>query len=159
MDQVRLTTVQVGAAGEYFVAAELARMGYLAALTMHNAQGVDIIASSTDGEHSVSIQVKTNRGDKQRWALHSSAEDLSSPNYVYVFVRLHGAGELPDYHIVPSGEVVSRLKKSHARWMSGFKRDGTARKESSLRYFKDLDDEFLDRWDLLGFGKPSAGGR
>jgi hypothetical protein len=43
-----LTTVLSGVSGEYFVAAELSRRGFIASLTLKNAQGIDILASSAD---------------------------------------------------------------------------------------------------------------
>ena len=54
-----------GIAGEYFVAAELTRRGYVASLTLRNTRGIDILASNADATKSVGIQVKTNQGSKQ----------------------------------------------------------------------------------------------
>jgi len=45
----RLPKIQSGIAGEYLVAAELTRRGYVASLTLKNTQGIDILASSAEG--------------------------------------------------------------------------------------------------------------
>ncbi len=50
-----------GLAGEYFVAAELSRMGHLALISLRNWENVDILASRADGTRTVSIQVKTQK--------------------------------------------------------------------------------------------------
>ena len=41
----RLSTGLSDVAGEYFVAAELSRRGYVASLTLRNTRGIDILAS------------------------------------------------------------------------------------------------------------------
>jgi hypothetical protein len=58
----RLSTTLSGIAGEYFVAAELSRRGYVASLTLQNTRGIDILASNGDATKSVGIQVKTKQG-------------------------------------------------------------------------------------------------
>jgi len=56
----KLESNLVGVAGEYLVAGELSRRGYIASITLRNSRGIDIIASSADAEKTVNIQVKTN---------------------------------------------------------------------------------------------------
>ena len=46
-----------GIAGEYFVAGELSRRGYIASITLRNTANIDILASN--GEKTTNIQVKT----------------------------------------------------------------------------------------------------
>lgn len=145
----RLSTIQSGASGEYFVAAELSRRGILAALTMGNSRGVDLIASDVSGSRSVSIQVKTNQHTKRSWVLSSHADELSSPNYFYVFVNLNGEDGMPSFHVVPSSIVSKYCSGRHKAWISGTKRDGTPRKDTSMRKFADFEGEYLARWDLL----------
>mgnify|MGYP003393054714 CR=1 FL=1 len=47
--------VLTGVTGEYFVAAELSRRGYLASITLRNTKGVDILCSNADVSRSVGI--------------------------------------------------------------------------------------------------------
>ena len=65
----RLSTGLCGIAGEYFVAAELSRRGYIASLTLRNTKGIDILASNTDETKSVGIQVKAIQGGGKEWML------------------------------------------------------------------------------------------
>src|SRR5215207_5258446 len=103
----RLSTGLSGVAGEYFVAAELSRRGYVASLTLRNTRGIDILASNLDATKSVGIQVKTNQSDGKEWMLNkkveAEAEDLAA-NLFYVFVRLNGL-KSPEYYVVPRVDV------------------------------------------------------
>ena len=76
----------VGVAGEYLVAGELTLRGYLASITLRNSRGIDIIASSPNGEKSVSIQVKTNNDGQASWILNKKCEEFKSENHYYIFV-------------------------------------------------------------------------
>ena len=49
----RPSTILTGVSGEYFVAAELSRRGYIASITLRNTAGVDVLASSADGSKQV----------------------------------------------------------------------------------------------------------
>ncbi len=57
---------------------------------------------------------------------------------------------MPAFHIVPSIDVAKRIAKGHRTWLSSPKRDGGPRKDTALRRFKDPDNRYLARWDLLG---------
>ena len=46
-------------ASQFFVAAELCRLGYVAVVTMGNTPNTDILCSNTAGTKFVHIQVKT----------------------------------------------------------------------------------------------------
>ena len=63
-DLKKLPSILVGVSGEYFVAAELSRLGYVASVTLRNTRGIDILAANADATRSVGIQVKSNRGKK-----------------------------------------------------------------------------------------------
>ncbi|WP_217266121.1 hypothetical protein [Vibrio cholerae] len=146
----KLETNLVGVAGEYFVAAELSRKGYIAAITLRNSRGIDIIASNGDGTKSVSIQVKTNSNGSDKWILSQKSENFSSDNHYYVFVAMSADGNQPSYHIVPSKYVAEKIKNEHKTWLSIPKKDGKLRKDSSMRTFCDKEKKFLNKWDSLG---------
>ena len=82
--------ILTGISGEYFVAAELSRRGYVASLTLRNTRGIDILVSNRDATKSVGIQVKANRGEKADWLLNKKAEADVATNLFYVFVALRG---------------------------------------------------------------------
>ena len=44
-----------GVAGEYFVAAELSRRGWIAAMTIKNTPNIDVIATTLDGRRTLNI--------------------------------------------------------------------------------------------------------
>ena len=149
MSQPPLSTTLTGVAGEYLVAGELSRRGWIASITLRNTKGVDILVTSEDLGRSVGIQVKTNRGTKPQWMLNKKAEGISNPSVFYALVRLMDGG-VPQYHIVPSTVVTERISRGHREWLGTPGRDGRPHKDTPMRQFKDPADEFLNRWDLLG---------
>lgn len=138
-----------GVAGEYFVAAELSRRGYIASITLRNTKGVDILCSNDDVTRQFGIQVKTNRRSNREWVLNSKSESYFADNLFYVFVNLHGTAKEPDYFIVPSTEVAQYVKETHAAWLKTPGRGGVAHNDSTIRKFTDLNEKYLNRWDLL----------
>src|SRR2546425_12104895 len=100
----KLTTVLCGVAGEYFVAAELSRRGYVASLTLRNTRGIDVLASNSNATRAVGIQVKTNQSDRREWILNRKAEMDVAENLFYVFVRLNRTS-MPAFHIVSRDTV------------------------------------------------------
>lgn len=147
--KTKLEAQLVGVAGEYLVAGEMTLRGMIASISLRNSRGIDIIVSSSDGSRSATIQVKTNSQGSYAWILSKKSETFHSPNHYYVFVALRELGERPRYHIVPSSVVADRLSASHATWLKGTKRDGSARKDSSMRIFRDKECEYLEQWGLI----------
>jgi hypothetical protein len=145
----KLPGLQVGIAGEYFVAAELSRRGYVASLTLRNTRGIDILASNRDATKSVGIQVKTCQGDKPDWMLTKKAEDDVAENLFYVFVCLPAHGS-PSYYIVPRKIVGGYVRADHAHWKVTLGKKGQAHGDSDVRRFRDPNATYKDRWDLLG---------
>jgi hypothetical protein len=144
-----LSTTLSGISGEYFVAAELSRRGYVASVTLRNTKGIDILASNVNATKSVGIQVKTNQGIGKAWVLNKKVESETATNLFFVFVRLNGLGTA-EYYIVPRVDVAAFARKFHAQWLSGKRRDGKPRKDGDMRKFADLEGRYRDRWDLLG---------
>ena len=146
-----VAAILTGVSGEYFVAAELSRMGYIASITLRNTKGVDILASSADGARSAGIQVKTNRGSRRAWVLNRKAEEYQAPNLFYVFVNLNG-GQPPDFYIVPSKMVATQVSTGHAKWLATPGRRGQPHKDNPMRMFGDKENRWLGRWEVLGLG-------
>jgi hypothetical protein len=147
---IPLPTILAGVAGEYFVAAELSRRGYIASISLRNTKGIDVLATNQDGSRSVTIQCKTSQRPQKRWVLNEKSEDFVARTHFYVFVLLGKAGERPRYHIVPSRDVASHLKADHKRWINTPGKGGRKHVDNSVRVFTDKEDEYLERWDLLG---------
>jgi hypothetical protein len=146
----KIPGVLTGVSGEYFVAAELSRRGYIASITLRNTKGVDILASNQDTSKSVGIQVKTNHGKRKAWILNQKAENYFEENLFYIFVNLKGTNERPDFYIVPSKVVAEYIEKSHREWLNTLGKKGKLHKDNPMRMFKDEEDQYLEKWGSLG---------
>lgn len=147
--KVKLNTVLSGVAGEYYVAAELSKRGYIASITLRNTKGVDVLCSNSEATRTVGIQVKTNSGSRRSWILNQKAEDYFADNLFYVFVNLNSNTKHPDFFIVPSKTVATYCKEGHAKWLKTPGKKGRVHIDTPMRKFDDLKEEYLGRWDLL----------
>lgn len=145
----KIPSILAGVAGEYLVAGELSRRGWIASVTLRNTRGVDVLASNLDLTRSVGIQVKTNQRSQSVWLLNSKAEGLDQDDLYYVFVRLNGLGS-PRFHVVPSRVVAEHTRRTHQEWLAIPGRDGQPHRDNPNRKFTDEGEKYLDRWDLLG---------
>jgi hypothetical protein len=68
------TAILTGVAGEYFVAVELSRRGYIASISLRTTRGIDILATSQSGRRSITIQCKTSLRTTKKWMLNEKAE-------------------------------------------------------------------------------------
>ncbi len=142
-----LSGILSGVSGEYFVAAELSRMGYIASITLRNTRGVDILASNADASRTVAIQVKTNQGSRRHWLMHQKAEDYFADNLFYVLVNLNGGGQ-PEFFVVPSTDMARLVGEQYRRWYQERGREPPP--DNTMRAFWDGEGEYLDKWDTLG---------
>ena len=148
MDGIKKSNILAGVSGEYYVAAELSRLGHIASITLRNTRGIDILCSNSDSSKQVSIQVKTSRTKGNSWMLSQKSEEYYSPKHFYVFVLLNG-NEHPKFFIVPSKIVANNIKNDHNTWLKKPTKSGKKRGDSSIRIFRDREEKYLDRWDLL----------
>src|SRR6266404_312996 len=145
----QLTSILCGVAGEYFVAAELSRRGYVASLTLRNTRGIDVLASNSNATKTVGIHVETNQTDRREWILNKKAEVEEAENLFYVFVRLNRTS-MPAFHVVPRATVAKFVRAGHEAWLNAPGKEGRAHVDSSIRKFSDPEDQYLGRWELLG---------
>jgi hypothetical protein len=115
-------------AGEFFVAGELARRGWIVTLTAKNTPVVDILASRVEGDVHARIQVKT-RTIAYRYAHRVGKLRLAGQRDFIVLVDLRRENESPLYWIIPATKALSLVHNEQIRT-------------------REID-EFLDRWDLL----------
>ena len=146
----KISPILCGVAGEYFVAAELSRRGYIASITLRNTGGIDILASNSEATRQVGIQVKSNQSEGRDWILSQKAEDYHADNLYYIFVNLKEPNERPDFFIVPSGIVARMVKEGHEIWLNTLGKHGQQHIDSTVRKFRDPDGKYLERWNLLG---------
>jgi len=143
-------TALTAAAGEHYVAYQLAKRGFIIGLTRGGTQSVDLLVSNQKGDKIISLQVKTKdnayeerkgKPEECRWAwfVGKKAFDKKSDRFLYVFVDMKGsAGEPPSFFIVPSNDVVDFLGSDPEEWSI----------PSFLIYLNEKD-KYLERWDII----------
>ena len=137
----------VGAAGQYFLAYGLAVRQINASVTLGNAPSVEVLASSSDGKHSLAFQVKTARNAYRRnrygnegyeWTVGRGVIGKHNEQFWYAFIDLRekdGKAWSPQIYFVPS------------RWVAEFVKPDWSR----FTYFLPRSAENLtaERWDLV----------
>ena len=153
-------SISIGNCGEYFVAAELERRGFTAAIPMSNTKSFDILAINQNNGNQIALQIKTNHTNKKTWTLSKKNETLLGDNIYYVFVCLNDKGT-PDYYILPSYLVAKSVSRSHSDFLNGTTtKDGKKGTDTPIRKFSfeikkynpyDLkSDYFKSNWESLG---------
>lgn len=139
-----------GAAGEYFVAAELSLRAWLATVTIKNAPGTDILAQRPATGSIVAIQTKTaSFGNKFQLGKKDELPSRAD-NEWYVLVKLHEQRTRPTFYVVPRNVIAGATFAQHREWLSKPRRDGRPRNDGTQRVM--IPSEFAgyeDRWDLL----------
>jgi hypothetical protein len=139
-----------GAAGEYFVAAELSLRSWLATVTIKNAPGTDVLAQNLLSGAVVAIQTKTASYGNQFQLDRKCETPATAQNQWYVFVSLGKQGERPSFYVVPHDVVAGAMFAQHREWLSRPARDGTPHKDSRQRSMRvAYISAYVDRWDLL----------
>ena len=123
-------TIRTGIAGEFFVAAELSKRGWIATLTAKNTPDVDVLASRSVGGVHARIQVKS-RSPAFRTAhrVGKALKQVGERDFL-VLVDIGAEDETPRYWVIPTLVAAELIKSEQIRT-------------------KDVE-EFEDRWELLG---------
>ncbi len=145
----KISSILAGVSGEYFVAAQLSRLGYICSVTLKNTKGIDILVCNEDATKTLGIQVKTNQINRSEWVLNEKCEKMTDENIFYVFVNLRTIDELPEFYVVPSKIVAKFTSTNHKKWLFEKGKKGQQRNDSTMRNFRDIEKEYLNRWDLL----------
>ena len=153
---VKHNTVNIGNAGEYFVAGELERRGFTVAVPMSNVKDFDILAINRETYEQFAIQVKTTGYKQKKWTLSQKNEILEGDNIIYILVSLNEL-DTPEYHIVPSKVVARTIREEHQKWLHTPGKDGQPHHDTAIRNFYDEEDMYLDKWDILSIKKVDDG--
>jgi hypothetical protein len=78
------------------------------------------------------------------------SETFVADNHYYIFVALHPIGKRPEFYVVPSSEVAEYTSRTHAEWLAGSKKDGSERKDSNMRVFRDVEPKYREKWECMG---------
>lgn len=133
-----------GAAGEYYVLAELLRRNYIASMLYECAENYDILAYHLNNKKHLKIQVKTSQQKSLSWTLGDSAPGYDNDTF-YVFVTLVDK-EPPQYYIVHSETVHYKSEERHnTPTKSGMQR--TNRRKFVLK--KEEVSKYKDNWDMM----------
>ena len=123
--------INIGNAGEYFVAAEFERRGFTVGVPMSNVKDYDILCANKNGKQ-FALQVKTTLKGRNKWMLGRKNEKIIADNVFYVFVHLHPLDN-PTYFIVPSKHVAETIFCGHRTWLNTPKKDVNAHKDNNIR--------------------------
>ena len=139
----------IGAAGEYALASELSRRGWLATVTLKNSPDIDVLARYTEGKLLVAIQVKTVSPGRKAFQLNQSHESVRpGPNELnewIAFVRFRGENERASFHLVPTKIVAAVLYAVRRDW-----EESSGKTVGSWRNFVTVwVDDFAEAWDAL----------
>lgn len=145
---MKKNNISTGNSGEYFVAGELERHGFTAAIPMSNVKDFDILAINRNTYKQFAIQVKTTSYKTKSWTLGEKNESIEGDNIIYFLVSLNEL-EQPEYHIVPSKIVAKSIRENHAEWLATPGRNGQPHNDNPIRKFSDFDDKYLNNWDCL----------
>ena len=145
----------VGTAGEYFVCAELCRIGYLALLTPKNNPLFDVVTSKQDGSRSVVIQVKTRSiRNTQGWKLGKDITiKRNNPDLFVALVNLEEQG-MPEIYIYEFDVLAERVQDQYSSYIKTLKKDGSQRKAVGFRWhdtksFTDDDRSRKNNWSPI----------
>ncbi len=142
-----MNNINIGNAGEYFVAAELERRGFTVGVPMSNVKDYDLLCINRDGKQ-FALQVKTTSYGANKWILSSKNEKIVDKNVFYIFVHLHQLDN-PTYYIVPSQVVADTILKGHQEWLNSPGKNGKPHNDSNIRTIKFDDDTYLGKWEYL----------
>jgi hypothetical protein len=126
-------TALTGAAGEYYVAAELSRRGWAASITPRGAERTEVLAQHLETKTVVAIQVKTMAvGNRFRLGAKNEAPTTAT-NEWYGLVRLGDATEAPMVFIAPRNFIAAYVYLDHTLWLSTPAKSGKPHKDNPIR--------------------------
>ncbi len=130
-----------GIAGEFYVAAQLTKLGMIATLTGKNTKDIDILAANPQTGKTCLIQVKEKANPSPEWKMAGQVkENQIKMNVWYVFV------DLANYncYIISAKELFPKLKARQENYNRGYKKNGEKRKPDPCFYFN-MDYDCFDK--------------
>lgn len=108
----------LGMAGEFFVAAQLQRLGLSASVTYGHAKSADVVAFVEDSNRVVVIEVKTTR--QPEWTFSGRIRTDSEKPWVFVYLP-EESKEAPRYFILTQTDLHAILAPFDDEWSRRFK--------------------------------------
>lgn len=151
----KISNSLIGNAGEYYVCAELSKLGYLALITPKNNPLFDIVVATADGTRTVYVQVKTRSiQNKQGWKFGSDMSESSGNSDMFaVLVNLRD-DDSPEFYVYEYDVLAETVAENYDLYLSTPKRDGGKHKEVSFRWhdenrFSDADRQRRNNWEPI----------
>lgn len=144
-------SARIGAAGEFYVAAQLAEHGWDASLTIGNTPRTDLIAQHHLHQTLIAVQSKATTGN-QTFLLSQGCESPSpsARNEWFILVALRGPSTRPDFFVVPRNVVAAYVYVGHQAWLTAPAKNGKPHKPNSMRNLEQRAAKYYqERWDLL----------
>lgn len=107
MEKQKIENQLTGIAGEFFVAAELAKRNFQVSLTLGNAKGIDLFATNQITGKIYQIEVKTLRKKPNCFTLKT---ERLKKGFIYIFVYLNDEENQPEFYILRGEELLANKK-------------------------------------------------
>ncbi|HEC39723.1 hypothetical protein LCGC14_1719860 [marine sediment metagenome] len=131
---MKVAKQNIGNAGEYFIAYLLSANNCIVTVTLGRTEGFDLLIVNPKNK-TLKISVKTTFYKTKSLMMTKKVEEIKGSDIFYAFVRFSTIKKLPDCWIVPSKVVAEIATISHQKYLESPKRNGTPRKDSSVRKF------------------------
>jgi hypothetical protein len=143
-------TALTGAAGEYYVAAELSRRRSAASITPRNADRTDVLAQHVDTGRVVAVQVKCSSGGGSFSLSFKDEKPTAQDNEFFVLTHLQAEDERPRFFVIARNLVAALICVDHRRWLSTLGKNGQPHNDNPRRQVR-IDDVWVyeDSWALL----------
>jgi len=124
----------VGNAGEYYIAARLSAINFVATITLGRAEKYDILALSPKGKV-FKLSVKASQLEKTTgFPLSVKDESGQSDDFYYAFVKLNQFEKEPDFWIIPSKVVCPLIRDAHKKWKNTLGKNNRKHGVSTVRW-------------------------
>jgi hypothetical protein len=135
--------------GEYFVAAQLQRIGIAAAVTYGNAKSADVVAFSKNTDRAVVIEVKSSR--RGRWPVGSRVPKPSAQPWVFVLVP-ETETEAPEFYVLSQKQLHDVLAPIEQEYMAKYEEkhgEVYGDKPGIAAATEVLLDPYLNNWEAI----------
>lgn len=150
---MKLTTQQVGRAGEAFVVAEVHRRGGYATAFDGNMPAIDGFASDRDQCRIVYLQIKTKTGDDWQTSTKRGTRRMPADNEERFWIFVDIAKPTPEYFVVPEWWIQSWLFESTRHAVARRLAEGST--STHARVTRKALEEWRDAWQGLGIFEVS----
>jgi hypothetical protein len=139
----KISNTLIGIAGVHFVAYRLSLRGLLALPTIRNAQGYDIIVTTSNGLAHANIQVKTSQNRVTFWPMPESSRVQTGPSDFYVLLRWLAEEAAFEGFMLTGREARSSVRREE---LHQAERGRHSEKIFPSVYFRNERERTIDQW-------------